>query len=275
MHDHHHGELFRLSGVDGRKLYQRMPHPLNLFTKPVPTAEPKPQRFVRQAASALSQDVRTQFLEGVRALVVSSRYQEFVAIREDMSHNMHGMFHDAADVGAARFLSWHRLYLIEFEEALGSPVPYWDYENGFPAFLNEFLPLGKPARTFDPTYRLPTAAEIDSVVNIPLHAGESPGSRYQAFSSLLETGRGEPDPLPMHNQMHLWVGGIMATMSSPADPMCWLHHAAIDRIWARFQARDPDTYPDRLTGEDLILDPWEPLRLADVLDISRLGYQYA
>jgi hypothetical protein len=40
----------------------------------------------------------------------------------------------------------------------------------------------------------------------------------------------------MHNRVHLWVGGSMLPMSSPNDPVFWLHHCFIDKLWADWQA---------------------------------------
>jgi tyrosinase len=48
----------------------------------------------------------------------------------------------------------------------------------------------------------------------------------------------------MHNAVHVWVGGQMQTGSSPNDPVFFLHHANIDRLWSQWQARyGNDTYP--------------------------------
>ena len=55
-----------------------------------------------------------------------------------------------------------------------------------------------------------------------------------AFSSTLEAG----DPaitVRTHNAGHRFVGGHMAGRFSPNDPVFWLHHANVDRIWARWQ----------------------------------------
>ena len=35
-----------------------------------------------------------------------------------------------------------------------------------------------------------------------------------------------------HNTVHNTIAGDMATMLSPRDPIFFLHHANIDRIWA-------------------------------------------
>ena len=44
----------------------------------------------------------------------------------------------------------------------------------------------------------------------------------------------------LHNAAHLWVGGSMATATSPNDPVFFLHHANVDRLWARWQDLHPE-----------------------------------
>jgi tyrosinase len=45
----------------------------------------------------------------------------------------------------------------------------------------------------------------------------------------------------MHNGVHLWVAGHMGDVPmAPNDPVFWLHHANIDRLWAIWQTRHPD-----------------------------------
>jgi len=59
-----------------------------------------------------------------------------------------------------------------------------------------------------------------------------------------------------HNRVHRWVsgfltnpdpnfdaGGTMLKMTSPNDPIFFLHHAQIDRMWNIWQARHPGTTP--------------------------------
>src|SRR5215211_5138598 len=47
-----------------------------------------------------------------------------------------------------------------------------------------------------------------------------------------------PDAPGLHNRVHVWVGGDMAPASSPNDPVFYLNHANVDRLWeAWMQAR--------------------------------------
>lgn len=102
-------------------------------------------------------------------------------------------------------------------------------------------------------------------------------------------GRG---PGRMHNLVHDWVGGSLddedpsgsrvGTMKnveiSPSDPVFFLHHAQIDRLWSKWQeTHGEDTYePAAAVAANSRGDVMRPFENtpADVLDIRRLGYVY-
>ncbi|RQP21844.1 tyrosinase family protein [Albitalea terrae] len=89
----------------------------------------------------------------------------------------------------------------------------------------------------------------------------------------------------LHNRVHLWIGGNMAPMTSPNDPVFFLHHCFIDKVWADWQAvqmaENPDAAPHYApersgpTGHNLD-DQLKPSTrtVRDVLSISGLGYEY-
>ena len=56
-----------------------------------------------------------------------------------------------------------------------------------------------------------------------------------------------------HNAAHNFVGGHMGRGFSPNDPIFWLHHANVDRIWANWQARRLEAIPGSLA-----MDHWPP-----------------
>jgi hypothetical protein len=43
----------------------------------------------------------------------------------------------------------------------------------------------------------------------------------------------------LHNLVHRWTGGNMLRMTSPNDPVFFLHHAQIDRMWSIWQEKVP------------------------------------
>ncbi len=62
------------------------------------------------------------------------------------------------------------------------------------------------------------------------------------------------------------------TSTSPTDPIFWLHHAEIDRLWEIWRRANPTPGP-RLIGTDRIMDPWAE-SYDDLLDLPALGYSY-
>ncbi len=64
----------------------------------------------------------------------------------------------------------------------------------------------------------------------------------------------------MHNLVHLWVGGNNGTMlpsTSPNDPVFFLHHCNVDRLWALWQKLNNDTpgFQPYLPTSSLPTDP--------------------
>jgi tyrosinase len=99
----------------------------------------------------------------------------------------------------------------------------------------------------------------------------------------------------LHNTVHSWVGGllqmtpdgpVLGTMeiaTSPNDPVFWLHHAQIDRLWAAWQQLHRTAtyvptsgYPG--SNRDDMMMPFHTVGIMitprDVEDIRALGYRY-
>ncbi len=74
-------------------------------------------------------------------------------------------------------------------------------------------------------------------------------------------------------------GGSPGFGESPADVLFWLHHANVDRIWAKWHAKhgDPPNFPS--TDPHSQLDPWYDIAAkkfseAQVRDTTLLNYTY-
>ncbi len=235
---------------------------------------------IRKRASALTAAERKRFVETLTALnsgPAPTVYAQFVADHADMGHRMHSM---EGPVGRQRFLSWHRDFLMKFERELQKldplvfiPAWRWSANRSVPRFLRAVLPVvAVPATpgmgpmdvtvTREPhlSAGLPTVAQIASLdTNI--------GMTYTQFTTLLES---------YHNTVHGWVGGTMNDiMVSPADPLFWLHHAEIDRIWSIWQANPANAGKGpTLTGANAKMDPW-PETAHQLASIAALGYSYS
>jgi tyrosinase len=80
----------------------------------------------------------------------------------------------------------------------------------------------------------PSAAAIQSLEQLVI---EQPDAHPLWFFWLV-LEQGHPDlTTRTHNTGHNFIGGHMATGNSPNDPVFWLHHANVDRLWANWQAR--------------------------------------
>lgn len=129
----------------------------------------------------------------------------------------------------AYFLAWHRGLLFRFEAQLRKvsgnsslTIPYWDYYTN-PVMPIEFTDTTSPLyianrHNTDVTNALSLAPFGPTVTNFQR-------GLTNAFETALET-------LP-HNPVHNLIGGAMGVVTiSPKDPIFWVHHGNIDRLWA-------------------------------------------
>jgi len=79
----------------------------------------------------------------------------------------------------------------------------------------------------------------------------------------------------IHNTVHGAVGAgghAMGGASSPSDPLFWLHHAFVDKIWADWQ-KISTAKPSNLT-EQLKPTSLFTRTVGQVLNTKTLGYVY-
>ncbi|MER7849635.1 tyrosinase family protein [Kitasatospora sp. NPDC096077] len=70
----------------------------------------------------------------------------------------------------------------------------------------------------------------------------------------------------MHNRVHDWIGRDMIPISSPNDPVFFLHHCNVDRIWESWMSKNGRSY---LPGMDAP-PVYSGIRIDDVLPFD--GY---
>ncbi|SFR75078.1 Common central domain of tyrosinase [Agromyces sp. CF514] len=173
------------------------------------------------------------------------------------------------------FLPWHRAYLAWFEQHIRDAsgdddwaLPYWDYSapGSTRRLPVEFAverrtvdgvlvdnPLFSPARS---TQAIPAAsADIVEALAQPSYVLE----REAGFGGTLpDQSFGTVEDRP-HNYVHMAIGGVMRSPSTAGrDPVFWLHHANIDRLWEVWLSLEgsvrltdaPDTPPELQSAWD-------------------------
>ena len=119
-----------------------------------------------------------------------------------------------------------------------TPAPAW-----WPAGLSGWnLPNGFGALTGPLKRDLSLPSSLPSVTDLRTTLSQT---TYSSFQNMLESGSGLTSSNHMHNGIHGWVGGHMSSLTgSPFDPLFYLHHCNIDRLWAMWQMDDHATlYP--------------------------------
>jgi tyrosinase len=91
--------------------------------------------------------------------------------------------------------------------------------------------------------RLPTSADVGLLLGVsPYDARPWDGSARasKSFRNGLEGWTSLRAGMGNHNSVHVWVGGDDGTMgktTSPNDPVFWLHHNNVDRLWEAWSRR--------------------------------------
>ncbi len=277
--DHHHGKPPENPRYPDRRIYGSyasknppayIPHPYEHACFKPRKEDYKPpvtcdddhagDLCIRKDHRALTADEQNRFLNAFTQVNTMNALGPLVDIHSNAVHQMHGN---------PRFLPWHRIYLLRLEELLMMVdptvcIPYWksSEEQAFPSWLLAFTPTvnlaGGPHlvnRNIGAFATLPNAANV---------AAALANATYNPFAGALEG---------VHNSGHVWVGGTMQSITTaPADPVFWMHHAEIDRLWAVWQAGHAGQNPP-LAGAAATMDPWTETEV-DTRDTVALGYEY-
>jgi tyrosinase len=89
---------------------------------------------------------------------------------------------------------------------------------------------------------LPTPEDVRAALRAtPYDVDPWNSSSQSGFRNIAEGFFGGPPPQQpqMHNRVHVWVGGSMGPMTSPNDPVFFLHHCFVDKLWADWQVLQP------------------------------------
>jgi hypothetical protein len=136
------------------------------------------------------------------------------------------------------FLPWHRYFLLEVEAEMRkfdsrATIPYWDWTRA-------------------------DSRDLDAEPWLSFFGGRSGRGRFSSWSFTRDSAPGPGEALPTldnvidelrrgsyaefrgmefgsHVPGHTWTGGTMESTRSPLDPLFYLHHCNIDRLWAIWQ----------------------------------------
>lgn len=189
------------------------------------------------------------------------------------------------------FLPWHRMYVNYLEDIIrvisnqpSFTLPYWDYTNpSYQALPPEFL------RPNDALYRALYRSQRNSYSNEgkPITTGR-PSSALNTDSMLIRTyggSRGFCNTLDngLHGRVHDYTGngnGMGSVPTAAGDPVFWIHHCNIDRVWAswnRLGNQNPSGDSDWgrtqytfVNGRGQRVTP----TIASVLNLNNLGISY-
>lgn len=207
------------------------------------------------------------------------------------------------------FLPWHRAFVVMYERVIRDltksddfAMPFWDWTANphMPeVFLSKTTPDGKKNwlfvddagqnRTWPPAKPMPA-----SIVGPKVLAKILKDTPFEIFGTSRPDGQDNLDPSWVvggggvqgtlearpHNQVHNNIGGWMPTPASPRDPIFFMHHSNIDRIWAMWNlhhsnTKDPlwtnMTFTKNFWNADGTL--WSP-KVSDLYVPEDLGYTY-
>lgn len=237
---------------------------------------------VRKNANALSPAERDRFVMALAKLnnQGTGLFRDFRAMHRERAALMQAH-------GAPGFLSWHRAYLLDLERELQKidasvALPYWRFDQPAPnLFTQDFLGQTAPAGnvTFSATnlLRFWTTDGQTGISRRPRFNVATQGAFVRGQAATLLMGGRRPDAIfdsgpsvdPVtrtrgfdgmegdpHGTAHTsFLGWIQDAATAPRDPLFFLLHCNVDRLWGlwqwfnnRFDGLQANTYFFRRTG---------------------------
>lgn len=271
---------------------------------------------IRKDANSLSGAERSELVNAILQLKAEGIYDQFVL--------RHANAIMSAIHRCPAFLPWHRRFLWDFEKELqrvsgnsNLGVPYWNWPSGAanasmwngdllggdgnasggvtsgPFRQGQWIVVNSSGNSAGPLQRdlgsgapggLPTTAELQQMLQAtPYDSSPWNMSSDPSFRNLIEGWLSNSGPA-FHNLGHVWVGGSMLPMTSPNDPVFFMHHCMVDKMWHEWQLRFPSqSYLPISSGPfgQNLNDPMDSTpnaaigsRPSDVLDSTAIDIEY-
>ena len=178
---------------------------------------------IRKDYREMTQAERNELVKAFKALRAPDLIQDMANYHADDFDVIHFQG-PATDV----FLAWHRMAILEVEQTMQKlnpliSIPYWNWTNDnsvnsslwSEGFMGQFNALWNLNRNIGASGSLPTQAVIDQVQSV---------MDWNTYTDELEHNAA-------HVGAHVWVGGVMNSGGSPLDPVFYLHHGMVDKLW--------------------------------------------
>lgn len=202
---------------------------------------------IRKNANTLTAGERDRFVAAF-AQLNNQGAGRFTAFRD-----MHTNVSSPQAHGAPGFLPWHRAYLLDLERELQAIDPsvalhYWRFDRAAPnIFTRDFLGVSDDLGSVEFSSNNPlnfwVTDGVQGITRRPFFSTGSapPGLRTEAQTIALGTNYSgfrvmEGNP---HGSAHTSFGGSIASINTAArDPLFFLLHCNVDRLWAKWQRQN-------------------------------------
>ncbi len=271
--------------------------------------------FTRQSIASLTPAQIASLQKGIQVMMsrpvtdpTSYRFQANIHGTYDTATTPQEMQSwDQCEHGSFYFLSWHRMYLYFFDRILRAAaqdpnlvLPYWNWGDAaqrtlplpfrMPASASNSLyiaPPNRPVGLDNGTFSLSAATVDDSgaMSDADFETGGTLGNGFGGGTASPMQFNGVTGDLEMqpHNVVHSALGGLMGDPDTAAqDPIFWLHHANIDRLWNKwFQKGGGRTDPTDAAWRNTTFTFYDEaghavyLTGAEIVDtLTQLNYRY-
>ena len=246
----------------------------------------------RKEVRELTSEEWDRFAGAVNEFRLSGRWEKIANLHTDPK--VWQVAHSDESGLQAAFLPWHRVFLRRMEGELQRidpkvTMPYWNWAldsedpAGSPVLSPDFFGgSGDPETSFCVTEGSFSDLSNETCVKrlIPRDSGgfltlsnlkevlvENPD--YGRFVNTMENGLG------LHGHLHMFLGGDMARVNSPKDPLFYAHHAFIDKLWWEWQMMHNELGSPAYKGNATApLYPFEE-SASDVFSVEDMGYTYS